>query len=344
MAFDAVTKWLLVAESGINAVGIVDTEKNLVIAHLPVGWMPTGVSLVGDRVYVTNELGRGAGPKLRRPRIEFSEAPAVGHGTVSTFYHALRERTAHVYRHRVRKQRLSPPWENDPPKVQAAIKHVVLIVKEGRSFDELLGDVAAAGNGPVQAFPQLAYFGMHGLAIGAKNAVQHSGCGDDSGIIMRSRGSGRSAIIFYAEGYVGAAQRFCDHLKAANVTCRVFDNKDAASDQKRADEVIAALEEPLPQFVFIHLPNDKLADARPADGYPYEESWMEDNDLALGRIVEALSHSRGWPETAVFVTESTTETALDHIDSRRTILLAAGPHVKRDYVSHTNLNFSGLFW
>ena len=40
MAYDPVTKWLLVAETGINAVGVVDTEKNQLIGHIPAGWMP----------------------------------------------------------------------------------------------------------------------------------------------------------------------------------------------------------------------------------------------------------------------------------------------------------------
>ncbi len=71
MAFDPVTKWLLVAESGINALGIVDTEKNLLIGHIPTGWMPVSVALAGDRVYVANALGRGTGPNLRRPLLEF---------------------------------------------------------------------------------------------------------------------------------------------------------------------------------------------------------------------------------------------------------------------------------
>ena len=45
MAWDPVTKWLLVAEEGINALGIVDTEKNLLIGHIPAGWMPTKVAV-----------------------------------------------------------------------------------------------------------------------------------------------------------------------------------------------------------------------------------------------------------------------------------------------------------
>ena len=81
---------------------------------------------------------------------------------------------------------------------------------------------------------------------------------------------------------------------------------------------------------------------RPADGYPYEASFVEDNDLALGRILQYLSHSPWWREMAVFITEDDAQGGLDHIDAHRTVLLAAGPYVKRNYVTHTNSSFPGL--
>ena len=108
------------------------------------------------------------------------------------------------------------------------------------------------------------------------------------------------------------------------------------------DRRYAGSSEPFPQFVFMRLPNDRLGEPMPLRGYPYEASFVEDNDLAAGRILEYLSHSRWWPNMAVFVTESDTQGSLDHIDAHRTLLLAAGPYVKRNYVSHTNASFPGL--
>jgi hypothetical protein len=120
-------------------------------------------------------------------------------------------------------------------------------------------------------------------------------------------------------------------------------------DQYRADRFIAEItqrygegKQPLPQFIFIHLPNDHMTTARPGDGYPYEASFMEDNDLALGRILEYLSHTPWWREMAVFITEDDAQGGLDHVDSHRTVLLAAGPYVRRNYLSHTNSSFPGL--
>jgi hypothetical protein len=114
-------------------------------------------------------------------------------------------------------------------------------------------------------------------------------------------------------------------------------------DQFRATQFIREMEGmALPQFVFIHLPNDHTAEARPADGYPYSESFVADNDLALGRIVEYLSGRREWSETVVLVTEDDAQSGVDHIDAHRTVLMAMGPWVKPNYVSHANTSFPGL--
>jgi hypothetical protein len=120
-------------------------------------------------------------------------------------------------------------------------------------------------------------------------------------------------------------------------------------DQFRANQFIREVREKfekpgaeLPQFVFMHLPNDHLTKERPEDGYPYQESFMADNDYALGRILEYLSGTKWWGEMAVFVTEDDAQGGVDHIDAQRTVLMAAGPWVKKGYVSHRNTSFPGL--
>jgi len=120
-------------------------------------------------------------------------------------------------------------------------------------------------------------------------------------------------------------------------------------DQYRASQFIHEIAEKyvdtgsdLPQFLFVYLPGDHMADARPEDGYPYRESFVADNDLALGRILEYLSGTKWWNQMAVFVTEDDAEGGVDHIDAHRTLLLGAGPWFKKNYVSHTNTSFPGL--
>ncbi|GIX06273.1 MAG: hypothetical protein KatS3mg115_0676 [Candidatus Poribacteria bacterium] len=100
--------------------------------------------------------------------------------------------------------------------------------------------------------------------------------------------------------------------------------------------------EPFPNLITMMLPNDHGARPRPDAGYPYWESYMADNDLALGRVVELLSHTPWWKEMVIFVTEDDAQNGLDHIDAHRSILLVIGPWVKRGYVSRTHANFGAI--
>jgi hypothetical protein len=69
---------------------------------------------------------------------------------------------------------------------------------------------------------------------------------------------------------------------------------------------------------------------------------VADNDYALGRMIEYLSHTPQWREMAVFITEDDAQGGVDHIDAHRSVLLAVGPYCRRNYASHTNTSFPGL--
>jgi len=115
-------------------------------------------------------------------------------------------------------------------------------------------------------------------------------------------------------------------------------------DQFRATQLIAELKgmPKLPRLLFIHLPNDHTASPRPQDGYPSIASYVADNDHALGRILEYLSARPEWRKMTVFITEDDAQGGVDSVDSHRTVLLLAGPYVKRGYVSHQNSSFPGM--
>ena len=95
----------------------------------------------------------------------------------------------------------------------------------------------------------------------------------------------------------------------------------------------------MPQFIGMQLPNDHTADPRPADGYPFRHSFVADNDLALGRILQFLSRTPYWKNTLVIVTEDDPQGGVDHVDAHRSVLMLAGPYVKRGYISHRHGNF-----
>jgi hypothetical protein len=90
----------------------------------------------------------------------------------------------------------------------------------------------------------------------------------------------------------------------------------------------------MPRFLNIAICNDHGTDPKPQKGYPYVASWMADNDLALGRIVEFLSHTPYWKNMAIFVTQDDAGGEPDHVDAQRSVLLVISPWARHGYVSH----------
>ncbi len=441
LAYHEASGWLLVAEAGINAVGVIDVRQRRVIGHLPAAWFPTRVALDGDTVFVANARGHGVGPN----------APGVGvggllpghlyQGTLSVFPLPAREElNAHTD--------AVIEMNGFRPRPQAAaslpsIRHVVLIVKESLSYDEVLGDIAAARNGPVMGDRRLARLGSHGFADGQRqrlsikdvnltpnhHALANRWASSDnfyadgeasveghhwlagvypnpwvassvaaaySGLKSFQLGAAHGRLGFagmaasVAPEDIGEAGTLWDRLAAHAVSflnfgegfelagaregpgvgptgVRLLTNMPmpealflntsreypgfnlAISDQQRASRFIEEIETryrkpgaPLPALLFVHLPGDYLADARPEDGYPFSESHVADNDYALGRIVAYLSGTPWWRDMAIFVTEADTHGGVDHVDAHRTVLLCAGPWAKPGYVSHRNVSFPGL--
>ncbi len=100
--------------------------------------------------------------------------------------------------------------------------------------------------------------------------------------------------------------------------------------------------EKMPQLIAIQLPNDHTSSPRPEDGYPVRHSYMADNDLALGRLLHFLSRTPYWKDMLVIITEDDPQGGVDHVDAHRSILMFAGPYVKRGYTSHTHANFGSI--
>lgn len=124
----------------------------------------------------------------------------------------------------------------------------------------------------------------------------------------------------------------------------------AIPDQFRADQFIREFNEkwihgkdPLPQVLTIILPNDHGAGERPEAGYPFRESYMADNDLALGRLIEFLSNTPYWKEMAIVITEDDAQNGVDHVDAHRSLLMVISPWTKKNYVSHDHYSFGSIF-
>jgi hypothetical protein len=105
----------------------------------------------------------------------------------------------------------------------------------------------------------------------------------------------------------------------------------------RADGVARAA---APNLAILLLPNDHTSGTNP--GYPTPRAAVADNDLALGRIVEAITKSKFWPETCIFVVEDDPQAGFDHVDGHRTVAFVISPYTKRRTTHSTNYNQTSM--
>ena len=112
--------------------------------------------------------------------------------------------------------------------------------------------------------------------------------------------------------------------------------------QKEVQDLYLSGKQPFPSFTNICICNDHGTGAEPKKGYPYRASWMADNDYALGKIVDFLSHTPQWKNMLILVTQDDAGGEPDHVDSQRSVLLAISPYVKHHYVSHRHTTITSM--
>jgi hypothetical protein len=122
-------------------------------------------------------------------------------------------------------------------------------------------------------------------------------------------------------------------------------NSTSIPDQIRADEYLRELAERqksgvMPNLSIITLDEDHTNGTRPGSATP--RAMVADNDLALGRIVEAISKSRFWPQSLILVVEDDAQDGFDHVDGYRTVALAIGPHIRRGVVDSNFYTHTGM--
>jgi len=424
LALSADDRRLFVANATINAVTVFDVSepgRARSLGFIPVGWYPTSVRLTaaGRRLVVANGKGVISDSNRNGPRPGYDpDAPTPDYigrlfqGTVSVI--DLPEDDAEFTRRMA-------DWTREafacrPPPAEAAgaaddghpiprhrdargpITHVLYIVKENRTYDQVLGDMPEGRGDPTLClFPERVTPNHHALArefvlldnFYVESEVSADGHEWSMGAYATdfvekqwplSYGHNRKKFPYPAEGGFDAAARpaggyLWDRAIAAGVSVRSYgewidngpgpDGPGTAkvkalegrfdpfyrgfdmrySDLKRADRFIAELgrferEGEMPRLQILRLPNDHTSGASP--GLPTPTSYMAENDLALGRIVEAVSRSAFWPTTVIFVVEDDAQNGSDHIDAHRTIALCIGPHVRRGAVDSTLYSTSSM--
>ena len=116
-------------------------------------------------------------------------------------------------------------------------------------------------------------------------------------------------------------------------------------DQYRADYILKELKEfedrgEYPQMTIICLPNDHTSGTSPK--CPTPDSCIADNDLAMGRIIEGLSHSKFWSKMAIFAIEDDPQAGCDHVSGYRTTAYVVSPFAKRGAIVSTQYNTTSI--
>lgn len=116
-------------------------------------------------------------------------------------------------------------------------------------------------------------------------------------------------------------------------------------DVKRAERFISELKRfeahgGMPQLQIVRLPNDHTHGS--SIGVRTPTAYLADNDLALGMVIEAVSHSKFWPETAVFVVEDDAQNGPDHVDAHRTTAFVISPYARHGAVDSTLYSTSSM--
>jgi YVTN family beta-propeller protein len=155
---------LYIAEAGIDAVAVLDTNTMQVVEHIPAGWNPSAVTLSpdGQTLYIVNTKGKGAGPNggTMHPENAPSYIGELEYGSLSTIQLSslpkLAELTAQVIANNTYAIANKPELPH--------LKHAFLIIRENRTFDEILGDLPH-----VNGDPALARWGIDGWAVEHKS-------------------------------------------------------------------------------------------------------------------------------------------------------------------------------
>jgi len=409
--------------------------KTTLSGMIPTAWFPSGVVFDAKRrtLHVSNMKGLGSGANLvregkkSRTRAYFgtlSHIPLPGRDDLEE----LTEQVLDNYRIDVVRHALLPPRPGMKPVPvpersgePSVFQHVVYIIRENRTYDQVLGDMPEGrGKEDLCIFGEKITPNIHRLSrdfvlldntycSGILSADGHNwslsafandylersfagfpraypdGLGKNDIDVMAWSPQG---FLWSAVDKVGGTTRvygemclgttrftdpnkkgnpsftdfYQDHLKGTQVC--TFETQPAHAsvapflatdypawaynipDQIRADIFIAhlkACERGEAKFENLHilsLPSDHTVGTKA--GYPTPAAAVADNDLALGRIIEAVGHSSFWTNTCIITIEDDPQAGWDHISGFRTVCLVASPYTKRGQTISTHFNQPGL--
>jgi YVTN family beta-propeller protein len=429
VAVDAAGNMLYIAVGGENAIAIYDLQKKRMRGFVPTAWYPGSVLVDGTskRLYVANVKGignfgleRGYPPNMIKKRNGGKNAYDYA-GSVSAIAipdeSTLANYTEEVHNNLAYVNRAFSPAASEgrsavalpaSPRQESVFKHVIYIIKENRTYDEVLGDMKQ-GNGDARLcmfcgevtpnhhalasqFVLLDNFYVNGQLSADGHQWTDEGIATDyveksMGGFSRSYPSdGTDPLAYSAAGFVW------DQVLEKGLTFRnygefveselVTDPKNATWQDFYSDYLngtrknrfqqrifVATLQrhtspnyppfgliipdvyraqhfleefrqfeatDSLPSLMLLQLGNDHTSGLDP--GMPSPRAAVADNDLALGQIVDAVSHSKYWRDTAIFVVEDDAQDGLDHVDGRRSLAFVVSAYTRRGITDSTFYN------
>ncbi len=431
---------LYVANGMDNAVCVVQLGAKIATAgtgntqikgYIPTQAYPSGLVLHNNELYVTNLEAVGA--RVANP-VDQGRKPGIlkafnSHKQLASisFIPLPNDAQLQAYTEQVKRQSLQfrlalteqTPRPNRAPRPvperigePSVFRHVLYIIKENRTYDQVLGDVHQ-GNG----MPDLCIFGdsitpnQHRLAqdyllldnyhVSGKSSAEGHHWASAAMVTDYTEKSVRAwfrsyphvlndALVYDKKGLIW--NNALDHGKTVRMygeacTCH-FDEKgqnwsrlyqlrqegkpfsytntttisrvrpvlaanfpgcdnETVSDQMRADAFIRELAETaanpaadLPNLMVMSLPNDHTAGLNPA--FPMPRAMVADNDLAVGRIIDAVTHSRFGASTVIFITEDDSQAGWDHVSAYRTTGFIVSPYSRLRKTVHTNYNQTSM--
>jgi YVTN family beta-propeller protein len=437
LAFDSAGKKLFVCNGTQNAVAVIDFNpgKSKLLGLIPVGWFPGAVVHDAKRraLYVANIKGIGS-TKHYEPGEEVKYNSHQFFGTLSLVPIPSQKELARQtqvalsnMRYGLLQQAKLPPRPGQPPRPvpqrvgePSVFKHVIYIIKENRTYDQVLGDIKE-GNGepslcvfgeritPNQhklarefvlldntycsgilsadghqwadsgiateyleksfaGFPRSYPYGGTEQAVDAlayspagfiwDNAIAHGKTFRNYGEFTLVEAGWKDPARKGAPGFLDYYRDFVNQTGLIKIGCRPaieslrpYINTNTAGwalnipDVFRAAQFIKELKQfeqtgNFPNFVLLFLPNDHTSGTRATS--PTPAAMVADNDLAFGRVVEAVSHSRFWKETCVFAIEDDPQAGWDHVSGYRTTAYVVSPYTRRGAVISTQYNQTSL--
>ncbi len=437
LAFDAGGQKLFVCNGTHNAVAVFDFEpgRSELRGLIPVGWFPGAIAYDKGRkaVHVANIKGIGSTKRYEAgERVQYNSHQYFGSLSLIPVpsrreLKPLTRIALNNMRHQLLEEARKPARTDQSPRPvpervgePSVFQHVVYIIKENRTYDQVLGDVKQ-GNGDAslcifgeQVTPNQHKFArdfvlldntycsgilsadghqwadsaittdymeksfagfprsyVHGMTDGGVDALAYSSAGfiwDNAiahGKSFRDYGEYAITEADWKDKARAGSPKFHDYYRdfieqrgEIQISCRpaieslrpylVANTVGWAlniPDVFRAAQFIKELKGfeqtgNFPNFSMICLPNDHSSGTRA--GCPTPAAMVADNDLAFGRIVEAISHSRFWKETCILAIEDDPQAGWDHVSGYRTTAYVISPYTRRGAVVSTQYNQTSL--